>query len=227
MISFENIPHVAREVYVRTFMNEISLLFTFSQIDLNAIREDLLSYASLLGLSQIHKEDDGCIILNDNNSRVTFTSSAVLVSLPSKEYSDFCNTSDIWSHLEMMLNHIGVSPIVWSFTKGNRWAFNKAVAPENEQSVFKLVLSENLISSTDENHLFVRESTDKTCVVTCRFGMERTGAKDSLNLKIMIASQSYSLNGLCDRIFAMNELMFDVWSWAVSEDIKNFMRRKQ
>ena len=227
MARFENIPHVERIVYKRTFMNEITLLFTYNKINFESIREGLLEFAVSLGLTETENiSGEDYIVLKDKDASVTFASNAVLVSLPSKEYSNFENTAPIWNDLEKILTYLQVNPIVWSFTKGNRWLFNKVITEDIAPEVYRVVFSDKLLSLTDEKHFFVEESTDKTCVVTCRYGIDKIREKDSIGLKIMIASQTYTVSNICEQVFGLNELMFDVWHWAVSENVKQIMQRE-
>lgn len=228
MSVFEYIPHVKRVVYKRTFMNEISLLFTYNPIKMDIASEEIARVSQSIGIQSeniIKDEEISSILVKDHNALITFMPNAALVSLPSREYVDFKTTEFLWKHIETLLRELEVCPIVWSFTKGNRWVFNKAILPEQEKEVLKVVLSEDLLSRTTEKRIYVEEAIDKSCVFTCRYGMEKVNEKDSIGLKTMIASQSYTLENLCEQVFLVNDLMFDVWSWCVSDSIKELMNR--
>lgn len=228
MSVFEYIPHVKRVVYKRTFMNEISLLFTYNPIKMDIASEEIARVSQSIGIQSeniIKDEEISSILVKDHNALITLMPNAALVSLPSREYVDFKTTEFLWKHIETLLRELEVCPIVWSFTKGNRWVFNKAILPEQEKEVLKVVLSEDLLSRTTEKRIYVEEAIDKSCVFTCRYGMEKVNEKDSIGLKTMIASQSYTLENLCEQVFLVNDLMFDVWSWCVSDSIKELMNR--
>ena len=140
---------------------------------------------------------------------------------------DFTNTEFLWNDVEKILRELEVCPIVWSFTKGNRWVFNKAILQGQENEVFKLVLSENLLKNTAENHIYVEEATDNSCIFTCRYGIEKVNEKDSVGMKTMITSRSYTVENLCSQVLLVNELMFDVWHWCVSDSVKELMNSKK
>lgn len=227
MAVFKNIPHVDRVIYGRTFMNEISLLFTYNPIKLDIASEVIARVAQPLGfqIDVITKEDGKtAVIVRDKKATISFTPNAVLVSLPTQEYADFTTTGLLWKDVEILLKELEVCPVVWSFTKGNRWIFSKALSREQEMDVYKVIFSEKLLENTTGNHIYVEESVDKSCVLTCRYGIEKINEKDSVGLKTMIASQSYTLDNLCEQVFSVNELMFDVWNWCINNSIKQLMK---
>lgn len=226
MANFNKIQHINRKIYERTFMNEIILFFTYNQIDIDNVREDIVKLLPSENCI-VRSPDKDKFIYKFENSIITFTSAGVLISIPSKEYNDFCSTSDIWEHLEKVFKTIGISPMIWSFTKGNRFVFNKPIPENKYDEVYKLVLSENLINDSNENHVFVEESDDKKCVFTCRYGMEKINDKDCLSLKTMIVSQSYIVSDLKKQIIKRNDDMFDCWHWCMSENTLNLMENKQ
>lgn len=222
MTFFEHIPHVERMIYKRTFMNEISLLFTYNPLKISDICGEIERTGISMGMSVVSKEDD-LLVLKDKDAFLTWTASAVLVSLPSSEYKDFTTTGFVWEHLSVMLKSVDVNPIVWSFTKGNRMVFAKAIDEEKRNEIFNIVLSNSLIASSGDKHFYVEESQDKSCVLTCRYGLEKYNGKDSLSLKIMIASQTYAIEGLKEQVFGVNEMMYDCWHWCMSEKMLSLM----
>ena len=44
-----------------------------------------------------------------------------------------------------------------------------------------------------------------------------------ITVKYLIATQSYSIDGLCDQIMETNKLMFDGWHWSMSKGMLNFL----
>ena len=209
-------------------MNEISLLFTYNTIKLDIASEVIAHLALDIDIEDINRDGGKeAILVKDKNALITFTPNAVLVSLPTREYMDFTNTEFLWNDVEKILRELEVCPIVWSFTKGNRWVFNKAILQGQENEVFKLVLSENLLKNTAENHIYVEEATDNSCIFTCRYGIEKVNEKDSVGMKTMITSRSYTVENLCSQVLLVNELMFDVWHWCVSDSVKELMNSKK
>lgn len=229
MKTFEHIPHMERKIYKRTFMNEIALYFTYEQVNLKEVGEGICQCGKALGIEVVPNDrgNEDILSLKDGNAIITFTSSGVLVSLPSREYQDFEKTGFIWEHLEALLTESKAVPLSWSFTKGNRWVFNKPIAPKMTDHVYKVVLSKELLENTVDKHFYIESSIDNSHVFTCRYGLEKINGKDSVGLKTMIVSLSYSLNNLKEQIFDVNELMFDVWSWSVSEDVKQLMQKEK
>lgn len=228
MLVFKNIPHVNRKIYRRTFMNEIVMLFTYNSVDMYEteaiIRHEVDSGAVNANIDYINNKS-GVVLVKVNDAAVSFTHNSVFVSLPASEYKDFSRTTQIWDCLEHLLKTIHANPMLWSFTKGNRWTFSKAIPPEMKGQVNQLILSRGLLDLS-KNNLYVEESIDKTKVFTCRYGWDKFGEKDSLGLKTMIAFQTYNLENLKGQIFEANELMFDVWDWSVSVKIKQFMDKE-
>lgn len=224
MATFPFIDHVRRKSFNRTFMNEIVLFFTYDQIDLEIVKEDLITILPSIDCCfHPEKSSKSSIIYTDKDAIITLTPIGVLVSIPSKEYRDFSKTTSIWEHLETVLKFIGVNPLTWTFTKGNRFVFNKPILKEQYDAVYHLILSTNLLSKANEKHMYVSESEDRTCVFTCRFGMENFQGKDSLGLKTMIISQAYSIEGLASQVLKRNEDMFDCWYWCVSKKTISIM----
>ena len=227
MATFPNINHEKRKMFVRTFMNEVVLFFTYDQIDLETVREDIITLLPSIECTFCpEKSSKDNIIYTDKDAIITFTTIGVLVSIPSKEYRDFSTTTSIWNHLESVMKHIGVNPLTWTFTKGNRFVFNKPILKEQYEQVYKLILSDSLISNVNDKNMFVLESEDQTCVFTCRFGMEKFQEKDSLGLKTMIVSQAYSVEGLADQVLQRNNDMYDCWYWCMSEKTLSIMNNK-
>lgn len=227
MATFPNIKHVERIMFNRTFMNEVVLFFTYDQIDLEIVKEDITTLLPSIECTFCpEKSSKDNIIYTDKDAIITFTPIGVLVSIPSKEYRDFSTTTSIWNHLEAVMKHIGVNPLTWTFTKGNRFVFNKPILKEQYNDVYKLILSNNLISNVNDKNMFVLESEDRTCVFTCRFGMENFQGKDSLGLKTMIVSQAYTIKGLANQVLKRNEDMFDCWYWCMSEKTLSIMNNK-
>lgn len=226
MATFPNIKHEERKMFNRTFMNEIVLFFTYNQINLTTVREDITALLPSINCTfSTERSNKDNLIYEDSDAIITFTPIGVLASIPSKEYRDFTKTTPIWNHLETVMKHIGINPITWSFTKGNRFVFNKPIPEEQHIEVYKLILSENLLLHSNSN-MIVLESDDKSCVFTCRFGMEKFLGKDSLGLKTMIVSQSYSAENLANQVLERNKDMFDCWYWCMSEKILSLMNKK-
>lgn len=225
---FENIPNVNRHVYRRTFMNEISLCFFYDSIDMG-VASEVMARLKLTDI-QMNKIPDENVIkaitVRDKGALVTFTSNAVLISLPSRKYVDFIKTESLWDDIGSWLKKLEIKPSVWSFTKGNRWVFNRPISSNDESDVLKVVLSQDLLEKSSENHIYVEEGIDKSCVFTCRYGLEKVNGRDSLGLKTMITCQSYSIDRLREQVFCVNEWMFDVWSWCISDSIKKLMDKE-
>ena len=87
-------------------------------------------------------------------------------------------------------------------------------------------LSEDLLKQAQGKGIYAIESDDRTCVFSCRYGFEKYREQDALSLKTMITSQSYAVKGLISQVMEMNELMFDVWHWAMSPGMLKFMERE-
>lgn len=224
MATFPNINHVERKMFNRTFMNEIVLFFTYNQINLATVEEDITTILPSIECTFCpEKSSKDNIIYTDKDAIITFTPIGVLASIPSKEYRDFSKTTSIWNHLETVMKHIGINPLTWTFTKGNRFVFNKPISAEQYNDVYKLILSDSLISLSNDSHMLVLESEDQSCVFTCRYGMEKFQGKDSLGMKTMIVSQAYSIEGLADQVQKRNEDMFDCWYWCMSEKTLSIM----
>ena len=227
MATFPGINHVERRLFNRTFMNEIVLFFTYNSVDLAVVKENIetiLPFVKYTPCPENSSKD--CVIYKDSDAIISFTTYGVLVSIPSKEYRDFAETFSIWCHLEIVMKHIGINPITWTFTKGNRFVFNKPILEEQYNDVYRLILSDNLITSSNDKHILVLESEDQSCVFTSRFGIEKFQEKDSLGLKTMIISQTYSIEGLAEQIMKRNEDMFDCWYWCMSEKTLSIMEIK-
>lgn len=227
--SFKNIPHVGRKVYGRTSMNEILVFFTYSPISLVNIQEALTGVLKEMGLSvtrlQLNSngEKDDLVEYQDGDITVSLTNAGALVNIPVTKYRDFTTTEFVWNHLEQALKIMHVNPIIWTFSKGNMFVFAKPVAEESKKNLLALILSEDLLKQTRDKGIFVEESDDRTCVFSCRYGFEKYKEKDALSLKTMISSQNYEVKGLTKQVMEMNELMFDVWHWAMSPDLLKFM----
>ena len=227
--TFKNIPHVGRKVFARTSMNEILVFFTYTPISLVNNQEALTRVLKEMELTmsrlQLNSngEKDDLMEYQDQDVTVSLTNAGVLVNIPVTKYRDFTTTEFVWNHLEQALQTLHVNPIIWSFTKGNRFVFAKPVSEESKKSLLSLILSEELLKQTQDKGIFVVESDDRTCVFSCRYGFEKYGEQDALSLKTMISSQSYNVKGLTRQVMEMNELMFDVWHWAMSPAILKFM----
>lgn len=227
--TFKNIPHVRRKVFSRTSMNEILLFFTYTPISLVNSQETLMGVLKKMGLTvsrlQLNSngEKDDLVEYQDQDVTVSLTNAGVLVNIPVTKYRDFTSTEFVWNHLEQALQTLHVNPIIWSFSKGNRFVFAKPVTEESKKSLLTLILSEDLLKQTQDKGIFVVESDDRTCVFSCRYGFEKYKEQDALSLKTMISSQSYEVKGLSRQVMEMNELMFDVWHWAMSPALLKFM----
>lgn len=227
--TFKNIPHVERKVFERTSMNEILVFFTYSPISLVNSQEALMGVLKEMELTvsrlQLNSngEKDDLVEYQDQDVTVSLTNAGVLVNIPVTKYRDFTSTEFVWDHLEKALQTLHVNPIIWSFSKGNRFVFAKPVSEESKKSLQALILSEDLLDQSQDKGIFVVESDDRTCVFSCRYGFEKYKEQDALSLKTMISSQSYELKGLTRQVMEMNELMFDVWHWTMSPAMLKFM----
>lgn len=227
--TFKNIPDVERKVYKRTSMNEILLFFTYTPISLvnnrNVLENELKAMELSISRLQLNSNEgkDDLIEYQDGDVTVSLTNVGVLVNIPVTRYRDFTTTEFVWNHLEQVLRVLHVNPIIWSFSKGNRFVFAKPVAEEAKKSLLSVILSEELLKQSNDKGVYVVESDDRTCVFSCRYGFEKYKEQDALSLKTMISSQSYEVNGLTKQVMAMNELMFDVWHWTMSPALLKFM----
>ncbi|MCQ2082452.1 MAG: hypothetical protein MJZ11_12410 [Lachnospiraceae bacterium] len=225
---FEHIPHVERYIYERSFINEISILFTYKQLELDFDQKvaPVIEGLDLEIVSDLSKHVP--IMIKDQDAMIMLTNSAAVVSLSTKTYKDFRNSGLIWDHVEKLLSAMKVSESVWSFTKGNRWAFNKKFQSEKQREVMRVVLSDDLINSSHNSSLYVEESDDKSHVFSCRYSMgELQNGNSHLDMKIMIVSNLYKVENLKKQVFEMNDLIFDCWSWCISERMKCFMKGNQ
>ena len=210
-------------------MNEILVFFTFTPISLVNSQEALMGVlkeaeltVSRLQLNSNGEKDDLVEYL-DQDITVSLTNAGALVNIPVTKYRDFTSTAFVWNHLEPALQALHVNPIIWSFSKGNRFVFAKPVSEESKKSLLTLILSEDLLKQSQDKGIFVVESEDRTCVFSCRYGFEKYRERDALSLKTMITSQSYEVKGLTRQVMEMNELMFDVWHWTMSPALLKFM----
>lgn len=129
MVTFKHIEHVKREIYNRTFMNEINLFFTYNPIDISEVSENFNFLLPTFNGKMVSKEDNMFIYKHKSNL-ITFTPNGVYVSIPAKEYKDFKTTSDIWDNLGLVLKALEICPNMFLFTKGNLFIFNKPIADE-------------------------------------------------------------------------------------------------
>lgn len=227
--TFKNIQHVGRKVFARTSMNEIIVFFTYAPISLVNTQEALTGVLKGMGLTisrlQLNSngENNDLVEYQDQDVTVSLTNAGVLVNIPVTKYRDFTSTEFVWNHLEQVLQTLHVNPIIWSFSKGNRFVFAKPVTEESKKNLLTLILSEDLLKQAQDKGIFVVESDDRTCVFSCRYGFEKYKEQDALSLKTMISSQSYEVKGLTRQVMEMNELMFDVWHWTMSPALLKFM----
>jgi len=228
-ITFKNIPHVERKVFRRTSMNEILVFFAYAPVSLVSSKDAVENYLKSIGLkfsrwqlnSNEGKEDS--LEYQDQDVTVSLTSAGALVNIPVTKYRDFTRTGFVWEHLEQALLTLHVNPIVWSFSKGNKFIFTKPVTEDAKDKLLELILSEELRTMSGGKGIFVEESIEKNCVFSCRYGFEKYKDSDALSLKTMITSSNYQVKNLCDQVMAMNELMFDVWHWCMSQRMLEFM----
>lgn len=227
--TFKNIPHVERKVFRRTSMNEILVFFTYAPVSLVNCQDALAAELKAMGLTisrlQLNSngEKDDLVEYQDGDVTVSLTNAGALVNIPVTKYRDFTNTEFVWVHLERALTVIHANPIIWSFSKGNRFVFTKPVTDEVKGNLLELILSEDLLKHTQDKGIFVLESDDRTCVFSCRYGFEKFKDKDALGLKTMITNSSFQVKNLTAQVMAMNELMFDVWHWCMSQRMLDFM----
>lgn len=227
MALFQNIPHSERTIYKRTFMNEIVIFFMYKQMELtDDVFNGIIANIEYLGCEISMKDKEGGLILYiDKNARVTITNKGTFVSLSSKEYRDFTSTSQVWEHLEVILKGMEVSPMMWSFSKGNRFPFNKSISVDNYKDVYNLILSKDLINAASERNIYIEEAKDKSCVFTCHFDIERIKETDGLSLKTTILSLTYSLADLNSQVQMRNQDMYDCWHWTMNDETINLMNQ--
>lgn len=216
MQTFDNIPHVQRKIYERTFMNEIVLFFSYDKIDSASIGENFAAFLNERGIN-IPIQDDGIVAYKFKDAAISITSVGALISIPTREYKDFTKTKEIWKHVEDVLSKLCVIPVAWTFTKGNRFVFSKPIPEDKYKDTFNLILSKDLLEASNEKQFYVKESIDHTCVFSCRYGIDNVQGKDGLSLKIMITSVAYSLDEFMEQIFNKNDDMFDCWRWCINE----------
>ena len=228
-IKFKNIPHVERKVFRRTSMNEILVFFAYEPVSIASCKDALESFLKKIGLSisklQMisNEEKDDLLEYQDQNVTVSLTSAGAFVNIPVTKYRDFTSTEFVWKHLEQALLILHVNPIVWSFSKGNKFVFIKPVTEDIKDKLLELILSNELRTLSGGKGIFVEESIEKSSVFSCRYGFEKYKDKDALSLKTMITHSSYQVTNLTAQVMAMNELMFDVWHWCMSQRMLEFM----
>lgn len=226
---FEHIPHVERKVFKRTTMNEISVFLSFAPLSLASKFKDLkaldLDFEAILIPSDnadISKSE--LITYKDKDIAVSLLSTGILVNVPTTDYRDFKTTDFAWNHLEDVMRAMKIEPAAWVFTKGNRFVFTQPLTGEEQrEEALKMILSEDYLSLASTNCLFFEDSIDKTRLFSCRYGFEKYNGKDALGLKFMIASQSYSVNGLCEQVMETNSLLFDGWHWVMNDKMLDFL----
>lgn len=227
MALFRNIKHVERKVYAHTFLNEIVLFFMYKTIDVSSASATIEATLSTFKEITIARKTENVLMYKDQEAMVSITSNGVLVSLPSREYHDFKTTADLWAHLETILNTMRVTPMLWTFTKGNCFIFKHAIPDDKREAACRLVLSAELLSKFNDNDTYAEESTDGSCVFTCRYELGNADGKAHLNLRIMLTSLSYSLTDIYRQVMTRNDDMFDCWHWCVSEQVINLMESKR
>lgn len=226
---FKNIPHVERKVFKRTSMNEILVFFAYAPVSLASSKDALESFLKAIGLNisklqmNSNEEKDDLLEYQDKDVTVSLTSAGALVNIPVTKYRDFTSTEFVWQHLEQALLILHVNPIVWSFSKGNKFVFIKPVTEDIKDKLLELILSNELRTMSEGKGIFVEESIDKSSVFSCRYGFEKYKDKDALSLKTMITNSSYQVTNLVAQVMAMNEQMFDVWHWCMSQRMLEFM----
>lgn len=221
---FEHIPHVERKVFKRTTMNEVSLFLTYNPTSLAKMRQLDLDFGFIkIGNDERGKGHNEMVSYKDKDVLVTFLNTGVLVSVPAMEYRDFETTSFVWEHLEKIMNTLAVEPAPWLFTKGNRFVFTEPITESNRQEALDMVFSTDYLSFVKDRRLFFEESIDKTKLFSCQYGFEESKKEGVITVKYLIATQSYSIDGLCDQIMETNKLMFDGWHWSMSKGMLNFL----
>jgi len=223
---FENIPHVERKIFKRTTMNEIALFFTFDAIDIAERREQMAGLIAGFGLSVISlegKTESDAFVYIDEDVVVTFVSSGVLVNVPTIKYRDFHTTQPVWKRLSQLMQSLNLNTLVWTFTKGNRLLFVRQLDDDTKKNVLKICFSEAVLSAMGSERVYVEDSIDKRRTFTCRYGFEAFKDKTALSLKTMITTQNYKPESLLQEVMETNDLMFDVWFWAASDELKQMM----
>jgi len=223
---FRNIPHIDRHIYKRTTMNEIVLFFTYDVISIKERRDQIVNAVKQFDLTILSTPDNvshEMVVYIDGDIVVSFMSSGVLVNIPSAKYRDFHSSTDMWERLSKIMQALRLNTLVWTFTKGNRLVFTNQLDDSNKQSVLKMVFSAKILEAMGADRIYVEESIDKKRIMTCRYGFEAFKDKTALSLKTMITTQSYDPENLLQMVMETNDLMFDVWYWTASEDLKKVM----
>ena len=205
-------------------MNEISVFFTFAPISLSKMRQMDLNFG-IIKIENNGQESskDELVSYKDKDIVITLLNTGALVNVPAKEYRDFETTAFVWNGLENVMKTLGVEPAAWIFTKGNRFVFTEPITYANQKEALEMVLSPNYLSLASDKRLFFEESSDKTKLFSCQYGFEESKEKGILVVKFMIATQRYSINGLCSQVMETNKLMFDGWHWAMSDGMLHFL----
>lgn len=221
---FAHIPHVERKVFKRTTMNEVSLFFTYNPTSLAKMRQMDLDIGFIkIGNDERGNVNNEMVSYRDKDVLVTFLNTGALVSVPATEYRDFETTSFVWDRLEKIMDTLGIEPAPWLFTKGNRFVFTEPITEANRQEALEMVFSTDYLTRVNDRRLFFEESIDKTKFFSCQYGFEESKKEGVITVKYLIASQSYSIDGLCNQIMETNKLMFDGWHWSMSEGMLSFL----
>lgn len=217
LLSFNGIPHVERKVYGSTFLNKISVLFTFTHIDWENSFDDISLFVSKEGGVLVSGENgEGSIVYKFDDVVITVSASGVFVSIPSNEYKNFNDTGNLWEHVGNLLECMAVQPIALVLSKYNRIPFTTHFAEDKRDRLFSLVLSEKLVESSNEKHECYKLSDNQCGVFYCNYGLDTKDNQDSLFLNLMLLPGSYSLNDIKMHVFAANEVLFDCWHWCMS-----------
>ena len=224
MESQANIPHKKREVFPRTFLHNVMVMCSFEEHRPDALWSEIQSALKEEGWTS--QTSENALALKKGSSLFYLNDSNLLFSISSADYQSFESISAPMDCVDKTCRAMECKIKILALIKTNRYN----VKHENNQgedwmrkTLFSDEFNARTASATPKNKAFTCQANHTDIICATRFITKES--IDTLEQTLMATKAD------CDKfkesLTELNDTLFDVWRWSVSENTVNLMRRKE
>lgn len=213
------IPHQKREIFNKTFLYNVVITCAYEDKNLNEYFSEIKSALVPLGWMIDEKKCDS-MCFRKSGSVLTFANDNFMLSMPRSDYQNFDNISDIIDKLEYIHDLAEIKIVKLLLAKNNRFNI-KHTNNKGDEWMRHVLFSTSFLDVWDkkEHSYFYQNNQILTAVLT------RNISKDDIDtVELSLLTVQTENDNFKDGIIRLNDEVYDVWYWAMSDDMLQMMK---
>ena len=218
-----NITHQEREIFNKTFLYSVTILCSFEKEILSTSHKKVIIILKNGGW-RVKDINDVGLTFEKGSSFLFVGKNSIFLSIPKVDYQSFEDQSDTIDLICQVQNKLKNIITTTSIIKTNKYNI-KHESSKGESWMKQVLFSKDFNSIINENETHTQSIDDFLIITKVHFSCK--DGVDTIEYTIITSTKTDASHPFKDKVSKLNQRVFDVWRWSMSENVIKLMRTKE